>query len=218
MISSPLLAAFPNVMHAFGTRNSEVLPIGLVTAQQVHGTEVLFVHGTEKGEHKGFDILMTDKKGIAVGVKTADCLPILMVEPNRGLVAAVHAGWRGTTARVVEKAIQKLTLLGGHPENLAVALGPCIGGLCYEVEKDVLHAFQKGFPDWPEVLRRKSETKWLLDLAEANRRQLLLMGVKPERIDRIDLCTHCRPDLFHSYRRDGEKAGRMVSFIQLLVA
>jgi YfiH family protein len=216
MISSPLLSTFSNVMHAFGTRNSGILPIGLVTAQQVHGTEVLFVHGTEKGEHKGFDILMTDKKGIAVGVKTADCLPILMVEPNRGLVAAVHAGWRGTAARVVEKAVQKIALLGGRVENLAVSLGPCIGGLCYEVEKDVVGKFQKEFSDWPEFFRRKSEMKWLLNLAEANRRQLLLMGIKPERIDKIDLCTHCRPDLFHSWRREGERAGRAVSFVQLL--
>jgi YfiH family protein len=216
MISSPLLSAFPNVMHAFGTRNSGVLPIGLVTAEQVHGTEALFIHGTNKTDHRGFDILMTDKKGIAVAVKTADCLPILMVEPVKGLVAAVHAGWKGTAARVVEKAVQKIVLLGGRPENLAVSLGPSIGGLCYEVEKDVLGAFQREFPDWPEFFKRKSETKWLLNLAEANRLQLLLMGVKPERIDRIDLCTHCRPDLFHSYRRDGEKAGRMVSFIQLL--
>lgn len=216
MISSPYLSSLANIHHAFGTKQSEVVPIRLVTAQQVHGTEVLFVHGTEKEEHKGFDILMTDKKGVAVGVKTADCLPILIVEPMRGLVAAVHAGWRGTAARVVEKAIQKLILLGGHPENLAVSLGPCIGGLCYEVEKDVVGKFQKEFSDWPEFFKRKSEMKWLLNLAEANRRQLLLMGVKPERIDRIDLCTHCRPDLFHSYRRDGQKAGRMVNFIQLL--
>lgn len=216
MISSPLLGAIASIAHSFGTRGPEVLPIHLVTATQVHGTEVHFVRQVEKAVGKGFDILITDRKGIAVGVRTADCLPILIAEPVRGLVAAVHAGWRGTLARVAEKAVQKILSLGGRIENLVVSLGPCIGGRCYEVEKDVAYAFQRDFPDWPEFLKVKSPVKWLLDLASSNRRQLVQVGLKPERIDRIDLCTHCRSDLFFSHRRDGSKAGRMITFIQLL--
>ena len=217
MISSPLLASIPNILHSFGTRDEESPPERLVTSRQVHGTEIYFAKEAGPPAQGGFDILLTDQAGVAVGVKTADCLPVLIVEPGLGVVAAAHAGWRGTLRGVAAKAVTRILELDGHADRLAAALGPSIGPCCYEVGEEVAAALEKELPDFSgQILVRKSEKKWMLDLPLANRLQLMEKGVRPERIDRIDLCTRCRPDLFHSFRRDHEAAGRMVSFIQLL--
>lgn len=214
MIQSPLLKKLPGVLHGFGTRG-EPRPPNVVTVQQVHGKNILEAEKVPKKEPEGFDVVMTDRPGVGVAIKTADCLPILMVEPSARLVAAVHAGWKGTLIRVVEKAVERIVESGGERRNLLVALGPNIAGPCFEVEEDVKKAFEREFLDWP-ILKQKSERKWLLDVSETNRLQLIELGVKSPQIDRIDLCTHCRSDLFYSYRRDGEKAGRMINFIQLI--
>lgn len=211
MLKSSLLSKIPNLSHGFGTRD-DVLPENLVMARQVHGTNILFAKDLQSRGADGFDVLITDQKGIAVGVRTADCLPILVADPAQGLVAAIHAGWRGTVSRVTEKAIQELTRLGSRIEDLVAALGPHMQGSCYEVGEDVAQTFQKEFPDWP-ILKKKSPEKSFLDVEETNYLQLRSLGLNPNQIDRLDDCTHCRPDLFHSYRRDGERAGRMVSFV-----
>lgn len=214
MITSPLLASIPNIVHLFGTLDDKDLPENLVTARQVHGTEIYSAREAGPPAQGGFDILFSSRRGIAVGVKTADCLPILIVEPEIGVVAAAHAGWRGTLREIAAKAVTRIVELGGRPDRVRAALGPAIGPCCYEVGKDLYDSFQKNFPD-PGRVFQKTGKKWLLNLAEANRISLVRKGVRAERIDRIDLCTRCRPDLFHSYRRDGSQAGRMVSFIQM---
>lgn len=220
MISSSLFTTIPEILHTFGTRDDLLFPEGLVTAKQVHGTEILFAEDpgqkTIKIGEAGFDILITDKVGIPVAVKTADCLPLLMVDPDRKIVAAVHAGWKGTLMKVVEKAVRSLVEKGARPERLIVAMGPSMARRCYEVEEDVASEFQRQFPQYPQILKKQPAMKWLLDIPETNRLELVRLGVKPGKIDHLDLCTHCRADLFHSYRRDGEKAGRMISFIELL--
>lgn len=216
MISSPLLSTLTGLVHSFGTKAPISLPDHLVTAKQVHGTKVLVIEGEVNNELAGFDILITGKKGTAVGIRTADCLPILLTDPVAGLVAAVHAGWRGTLAGVAPRAVEVLIEKGAKEENLHGSLGPSIGRCCYEIGAEVAVEFERAFSGHEKFLKRKSDAKWVLGLAEANRWQLIEAGIQPERIDRIELCTHCRPDLFHSFRRDGEKAGRMVSFIQLL--
>lgn len=213
MISSPLLATVPGIVHGFGTQTDADPPFpGIVTVKQVHGTYLYFVEEDRRIEKPGYDILMTAQRGTAIGVKTADCLPILLVELERRIIAAAHAGWRGTKGRIIHEVVGEIEKRGGRPENLAVALGPCIGRECYEVEQDVASLFGDVSP----YLRRKSETKWLLDLQETNRQELVAAGVRPERIDTVSLCTHCRHDLFHSYRRDGKSSGRMVNFLSLL--
>lgn len=213
MISSALLAKVPHIIHGFGTRE-ETRPSNIVTAQQVHGKSIVEVTEIPSREPEGFDIVLTDRPGIAVAVKTADCLPILIVEPAARIVAAVHAGWKGTLGRVSQAAVRRIIEKGGKAENLVCALGPNMVAGCLEVEADVFQDFEKEFAGWP-VLKQVLETQWLLDVALTNRLQLRETGIPEHRIDRIDLCTHCRPDLFWSYRRDGEKAGRMVSFIGL---
>ncbi|MBI3541006.1 MAG: peptidoglycan editing factor PgeF, partial [Deltaproteobacteria bacterium] len=192
-------------------------PTELVSAKQVHGTEVLFVKTREPMDYVGFDIIMTDQKGIPIGVRTADCVPLLMVEPEKKIIAAVHAGWKGSAAGVAKKAIQEICDRGGKAKNIVVSVGPCVSGRCYEVGNEVAVLIRKNEPElWSSVLKEKPESKWLLDLREFNRLQLIQAGVLPERIDQVDLCTHCRSDLLHSYRRDRSKAGRMVNFIQIV--
>lgn len=214
MISSPLLKKIPGIAHGFGTI-PDPRPGNAVTVKQVHGARILEPEGVLKSEPEGYDTVLTDRPGLAVAVKTADCLPILVVEPKSRVVAAVHAGWKGTLARVAQAAIRRIVEKGGRTENLVCALGPNMAGACFEVEEDVVADFEREFPGWP-ILKRLSETKWLLDVATVNRLQLQEMGVTDTKIDRIDLCTHCRSDLFWSYRRDGEAAGRMVNFITLV--
>lgn len=215
MISSLLISGCPQILHAFGTKTDFLDHPKVTLARQVHGTGILHVTEPSLDESEA-DILLTDRKGLAVGVKTADCLPILLADPEAGLVAAVHAGWKGTVRRVVEVAIRRLMDMGARPKRLLAALGPCMQGCCYEVGEDVMREFETNFNRWSTFLIPAPDSKWLLDLQEANRIQILSLGVPPERIDQIGLCTWCRPDLFHSYRRDGEKAGRMVSLIQML--
>jgi YfiH family protein len=214
MITSRLLQKIPGIAHGFGTI-SDPRPADAVTVKQVHGVAILEPETVLNREPEGYDTVLTDRPGIAVAVKTADCQPILIVEPAKKIVAAVHAGWKGTLLRTTQAAIRRIEEKGGKAENLVCALGPNMAGRCFEVEADVAHDFEREFPGWP-ILKKVSETKWLLDVAEANHLQLKESGVADARMDLIDLCTHCRPDLFWSYRRDGEKAGRMVSFIRLL--
>lgn len=212
MILSPLLSQIPHLLHAFGTLGDIETPKNLVVSKQVHGTKIFFAKDMANNLD-GFDALMTDQKNVAVAVRTADCLPLLMVDPTKGLIAAVHAGWKGTFQRIAEKAVKKFISLGSQPVDIIAALGPCMKGECYEVEEDVALSFEEEFPG-RAILKKKSKTKWLLNITETNRLQLIAAGLSPEKIDQVDLCTYCRPDLFYSFRREGEKAGRMVSFIQ----
>ncbi len=209
MILSPLLEKVAGITHGFGTIK-DVRPDRVVTVKQVHGVAILEPKGILASEPEGYDTVLTDRPGLAIAVKTADCLPILIVEPDKKIIAAVHAGWKGTLQRVVQVALRRIQEKGGNLESLLCAMGPNMVGGCFEVGEDVKFDFEKEFPGWP-ILKKISDKKWLLDVALANRLQLEEMKVPSAHIDRIDICTHCHPDLFWSYRRDGEAAARMVS-------
>ena len=193
---SPLLAALPWIEHGFGGRSSvEWPPEHAAAAKQVHGDHVIFA-STPGTCGKG-DALVTDAPGLWVGVRTADCVPILLADSRRRLVAAVHAGWRGTVAGIVGKAIEKM---GSDARDLHAVLGPAIGICCYEVGEEVASHFG------PPIRRH-------LDLLAANCEHLVAAGVPRQQVDAAAPCTKCGDD-FHSYRRDGERAGRMVSAIR----
>ncbi len=140
--------------------------------------------------------------GVSVSIRTADCFPVLIVDKRTRAVSAVHAGWRGTAAEIVRKAVIKLRgEYDTKPEDIYAVVGPGIGACCYQVGEDVAKIFgrkQAGY----------------LDLATLNRRQLLLEGVPGEQIDAVGGCTYCERELFHSFRRDKDQAGRMVSYIR----
>ena len=185
------------------------------------------------------DALITRVPGLLLGVQTADCVPILLADTRRRAVAAIHAGWRGTLARIAVKALGRMRMeFGTRPADVVAAIGPAIGRCCYEVGPEVAQAFATQFPaaaDWfdgPfEQLSHGEEPLWLpwltmmppghvpppprvqLDLRAANRWQLIDAGVPQARIDVSDLCTACRTDLLFSYRREGTKTGRMMAVI-----
>ena len=150
------------------------------------------------------DALIASQPGATVAVKTADCVPLLLVDERKRRVAAVHAGWRGTLAAIAQAAIRALE---AEPADVRAAIGPAIGPCCFEVGPEVAREFQAIFPE-----RADLEARTTLDLVEANRRLLIAAGIAPERIDSANLCTRCEEE-FHSFRRDRERAGRMYSWI-----
>jgi len=185
------------------------------------------------------DALVTHAPGLLLGAQTADCVPILLADNKRCIVAAIHAGWRGTLARIAEKALGRMRMeFGTRPGDVVAAIGPSIGRCCYEVGPEVAQAFATQFPgasqwfDGPfEQLAYGEEPLWLpwltmmppghvpppprvqLDLRASNLWQLINAGVPETQIDVSGLCTACRKDLFFSYRRDGAKTGRMMAAI-----
>lgn len=189
------------------------------------------------------DALIADSAGIFLGIRVADCVPILMVDPDRRAVAAVHAGWRGALNRIVEKAAGEMCrMFGSRPRDLLAAVGPSIRSCCYEVGEELVDAFCGAFPEGeaffhkvaatPEELRmalryqtlftlqappghqmEDSFSKVHLDLAAAVRYQLEHAGVPGNQIHVADYCTACRTDLFFSYRKEGAMAGRMMTVI-----
>ena len=206
-------------------------------AYQLPGIEVSAPAATNPPAGDG---LMTAEPGILLTIRIADCLPLLLVDPQRRVVAAVHAGWRGALARVIEKAVGDMRrALGSDPQELIVALGPSIRACCYEVGEEVVEAFHGSFadadrffralPNRPEAATGHHSILILnayppghapehvpaahLDLTAVARYQLASAGVKPANILVADYCTACRTDLFFSHRQEGERTGRQIAVI-----
>ncbi|MCP9454678.1 MAG: peptidoglycan editing factor PgeF [Nitrospira sp.] len=228
-----------NMRHFFGTRRlSEDLrlevgvpslvpqvddrapSLWLLSVKQVHGTDALIVDRPVTVDDRfsaGWDALVTNQPGIMVAVRTADCVPVLMHDPQGNVVAAVHAGWRGTVAGIVEKTIVTMgTRFGTRPEHLRIGIGPSAGGCCYEVDSPVLDAVDHLYACAAQVVRNRRGSKGYLDLKQLIRQQALTIGVRPEAVFSVDLCTICHEALFFSYRREGRVVGTMVSAIGLL--
>ena len=206
------LAALPWIEHGFGTIASGDWPAESERAslKQIHSATLL--RAAKAGILGEGDALVTNQVGLFVFVRTADCVPILLADPVNHAVAAVHAGWRGTAANIVAEAIVRMGReFGTEPGHLWAALGPCIQECCYEVSADVA----REFGGWVPNLASPSG-KVQLDLAGVNRIQMQRVGVRPDRISSIKECTKCNPERLHSFRRDGERAGRMVSAIRVV--
>jgi YfiH family protein len=190
------------LVHGFGTRLADIPERfnRLATLKQIHSATCVAAAGRTGVLGQG-DALLEDTLGSVIAVKTADCLPILLIDDRHRAVAAVHAGWRGTVGRIVEAAIEGMRArFRTQPSDLHAAIGPGIGECCYEVGPEVAEQFG-------------GQGRAHIDLPEANRRLLLDAGVTPDRIYASNLCTKCRPEEFHSFRRDKEAAGRMYSFV-----
>jgi YfiH family protein len=220
------------VTHVFGTRSAcppdefGEVDSGLhtVAVRQVHGTEALILHRRmteaevrEAASAKGFDAIITDRPRTWVTVRTADCVPILLIGADHGIVASVHAGWRGTVEGIAGKVIRLMhDIFGCTPSLLRAAIGPSIGRCCYEVDEPVMKPLKRAFPYWSEALEETTAGRGQLDLRRLNRLALEEAGVDPGRIAAVNLCTACHPDLFYSYRRDGKATRHMTSGIALL--
>jgi YfiH family protein len=191
----------------------------LATVWQVHGDAIKQVAAAgdiEMSDEK-FDALVSDLRGVLVGVKTADCVPVLLGDPKTGAFAAVHAGWRGTARSIVAKAVDRLhELFGTKPSDLVCAIGPAASGRCYEVGHDVIETFTKNFPNGESYFTATRDGHALVDLHQANKDQLLDKGVRAEAIFTAPFCTIERTDLFFSYRVEKKlygKTGRLLSVI-----
>jgi YfiH family protein len=186
---------------------------------QVHGREVRVVRVLPDAlsEQEHCDALTTGEPGVLLGVKTADCVPVLLADARTGACAAVHAGWRGTLQEIVARALSKMgEEFGTRPADVRAAVGPAARACCYEVGPEVVEAFRARFADADAFFTPTEEGRALLDLPRANREQLDAAGVAAERVHTLPLCTICRPDLFFSYRRDRKlhgRTGRLLSVI-----
>ena len=201
----------------------------VVTLNQIHGREVVTVRrgATRRAQPmapQDADVLVTDEPDIAVAVRAADCVPLLMADTRSGAVAAVHAGWRGTAAGAAVAAVQALAReFGSKPEDLVVAIGPSIGPCCYEVGTELVDAFaaagharhliDRWFLALPPQRGSRERPKLRLNVGGANRDQLILAGVPEESIHACGLCTAMHLDVLTSFRAEQEKAGSMAGII-----
>ncbi len=190
----------------------------LVGCWQMHGVDVRVVKDAAdarpaenaQGESIYCDAVVSDAENVLAGIKTADCVPILIGDPVARSFAAVHAGWRGTYAAIVLYAVERLAKeYDSRPEDLHVAIGPAAGACCYEVGSEVIEGFQERYPEPDELFTATREGHACIDLLQANRNQLIAAGVAAERIYAAPFCTMCRTDLFFSYRNEKAKLGKV---------
>jgi YfiH family protein len=186
----------------------------LAVLDQVHGDQVLTLNeGRDDLVACGTaDASITQTRGLALCIGTADCLPILLHAPEVRAVGAAHAGWRGTDKRIGARTVESLAVLGASPKKMRAVLGPCIRRCCYEVSHELAAQFETQFG--ASVVAR-SFAQPHVDLVEASRLTLIQAGLPPESIEVIDACTSCDATRFFSHRRDQGKTGRMLAFVCL---
>jgi YfiH family protein len=221
-----------------GTKKSDTSLWPLITLRQIHSDIIRCVDSIPYSTHKeplSGDGLITATPGLLLAIQTADCLPVILVDAKRHVVGVFHAGWRGTVKRIVEKGVGEMHRhFGSRPRDLKAAIGPGIQGCCYEVGEEVRIKFESQFEYGASLFRETKDSdpvrekypllfltarapghselpkRIFLDLAEANRQQLLAAGVPKKSIEASPLCTNCHPELLFSYRAERGKTGRMM--------
>jgi len=189
-----------------------------IVANQTHSDHIKVI---QKQENKGWesledaiedcDALITNVEGLVLCILTADCVPVLLYDKNKNVVAAIHAGWKGTQAQIVTKTVQKMTeVFGSNPKDILAGIAPSIGSCCYEVGEDVAGHFFKS----PEAFTKQGE-KYMLNLPYLNQQQLLDAGVEKANIEMSSICTACEVERFFSYRKEKGCSGRFMSMIGL---
>lgn len=212
-------------VESFSTRKGSSLPYPVVTGHQVHGTRVAVVNRPDmtREDLDGYDALVTNLRGIAIGVRTADCVPILLFDPHKSVIAAVHSGWKGTVQRIVQKAIYTMkSQFGTEGKDLKAIIGPSIGPDSFQVGEDVVKYFkEQGFPldkIW-FFNEGKGDSPMYhghhIDLIKANTWLLEQAGVAIENIQACGIDTYT-DDSFFSARREGVECGRIINAIKLL--
>jgi YfiH family protein len=218
-----------------GSRNIVKSFWPLITLRQIHSDIIRRVDLIPEEPLSG-DGLISATPGLLLAIQTADCLPVILVDAKRRVVGVFHAGWRGTVKRIVEKGVGEMhRCFGTTPRDLKAAIGPGIQGCCYEVGEEVRVKFESQFGYGASLFREIKESdpvrekypllflsarapghselpkKIFLDLAEANRQQLMAVGVPEKNIEDSPLCTNCHPELLFSYRAETGKTGRMMA-------
>ena len=212
-------------------------PWPLITLRQIHSDVIHLVSAASSGHGVG-DGLVTATPNLLLAVQTADCLPVVLVDPKRRAVAVFHAGWRGTLQRIIEKGVGRMRLeFGSNPDELRAAIGPGIHPCCFEVGPEVKEKFESQFGYAGELFHEIREVdpvrekypllflsarppgqsalpaRLVLDLVEANRRQMIASGIRSVNIATSPLCTSCRTDLLFSHRGEKGNTGRMMGVV-----
>ena len=194
----------------------------LLMPHQVHLTKIATIdddflsldNDDRQQRLEGVDVIMTDRVGVCIGVSTADCIPVLLYDSKHRAVCAIHAGWRGTQQRIVEKAVKAMTeTYGSKANDLQAEIGPGIGLDSFEVGDEVYDAFQQAGFDMAAISEHRE--KWHINLPQCNKMQLMSMGVKADHIGISDICTYKAHDTFFSARRLGINSGRIFTGIML---
>ena len=228
-------AAFLKELGAFSRSKKASSLWPLVTVRQFHSDLIRYVEGMPDEPFLG-DGIITATPGLLLAIQTADCLPVIIVDPRKRAVGVFHAGWRGTLKRIVEKGVGEMVrCFGSRPGDLKAAIGPGIQGCCYQVGEEVRAKFESQFSYAATLFREVKESdpvrekypllflsarapghgelppQIFLDLVEANRQQLLAAGLRSKSIESSPLCTNCHPELLFSYRAEKGKTGRMMA-------
>ncbi len=183
----------------------------IVSARQTHSVKVAYV--SQAAAFENTDALVSDRPGIAIGVHTADCVPVVLFDPVARIVGAVHSGWRGTVGRISTTAVREMCALGATPASIHAAMGPCICPDCFEVGEEVAQEFIKA--NLGSFVIRKPGVKPHIDLPAAVADTLMESGLAKSNIALPPECSRCRPDLFFSARSLGTSSGRTFTFIYL---
>jgi len=189
-----------------------------IVAKQTHSDHIKVIHASQS---KGWtslsdaiedcDALITNLPQVVLSILTADCVPILLYDPQHKVIAAVHAGWKGTEAKIVQKTVEKMSeVFGTEPKSIIAGIAPSIGKCCYEVGEDVA----KHFFNYPDACTVKGN-KFMLDLPTINKTQLLTVGLEEKNIEMSHICTACEVERFFSYRKEKGCSGRFMSMIAL---
>ena len=194
-----------------------IKPEQLIFPRQTHTNCVAEISDIPKNEIKETDALVTNQTGICLCVQTADCVPILLFDPVNNVIAAVHAGWRGTVKKIAEVAVQKMVLkYNSSPENIVAAIGPSISPDIYEVGNEVVEEIKKSIPNAYTLLHKNSSGNFHVNLWEANRQVLLENGLQEKNIEILGECSFTETNKYFSARKEGITTGRMVSGIMIL--
>jgi polyphenol oxidase len=201
-------------------RAFDLEPHLLLTVQQVHGSNILVINEANPDLSHFLtiecDAVITDQPGIMIGILVADCYPVLLVDAQRQVAAAVHVGWRGAASGILGKTIKAMQGdFGCRPAQLQAAVGPGIGAHRYEVDRPVRDAFRNGSGHWEEIAQEVDLGKWHLDLRQSCLLQLQEAGLDPAQVEAVSEDTCCHRELFFSYRRDQGKTGRQMGFVLL---
>lgn len=190
-----------------------------VVANQTHSDHIYIVR---EDEHRGWDTienavedcdaLITNRRGVVLTILTADCVPILLIDKKQNIIAAVHAGWKGTKERILSKTVKKMCeTFNSEPQNILAGIGPSIARCCYEVDSNVSDHFHRS-----ESVYMSKNGKYMLDLPLINKKQLLQAGLLKSNIEMSLICTSCENEKFFSYRKEKGCSGRFMSMIALV--
>lgn len=174
-------------------------------SRQIHGKDIAFVDSTEKTIVGSYDGLITNQKGIMIGIASADCLPIIFYSPEKKLIGVLHAGFKGLLAGIIEEMLKRFINHGAVLDDILVGIGPAIGICCYVVPKERVKQFEKLIPTSKNYYRKKG-ADWYLNLKQVAENLLIKNGIKKRQIEILPICTKCNIDTFFSFRGDSKES------------